>query len=280
VSSSKKESAVLVDPDWIDAHLDDSDVRLVEVDVSPAAYKEGHIPGAVFWGAYGDFRDGRYRPIGRSEMEGLLSRSGVTREKTLVFYGYGGVLGFWLMKAFGHEDVRMLAGDRSQWPDSGRNWSTDVPGDVTGGVAYRLPAETNDLDASLEEVRAAIDDPEQMLIDVRAELEYSGERFWPSGATEDAGRAGHIPGAISIPIDLLRDESGSLRDTDELRRVFEENGVRPDKTVIVYCTIGNRASQAWFGLSYLLGYPDVRVYYASWVEWGNEADTPIETGAA
>jgi thiosulfate/3-mercaptopyruvate sulfurtransferase len=114
-------------------------------------------------------------------------------------------------------------------------------------------------------------------LDVRAEAEYSGERFWPSGATADAGRAGHVPGAVSVPIDLLRTEGGRLKGPEELRPILEQAGVRRDKAVISYCTIGNRAAEAWFALKYLLGYPNARVYYGSWVDWGKAADTPIDS---
>ena len=111
---------------------------------------------------------------------------------------------------------------------------------------------------------------------MRADAEYHGEIFWPSGATEDVGRAGHVPGAVCVPIDLLRTKGGKLKSPEELRRIVEHAGVAKDKTVITYCTIGNRASEAWFALKYLLDYPEVRVYYGSWVEWGKATDTPIE----
>jgi thiosulfate/3-mercaptopyruvate sulfurtransferase len=115
-----------------------------------------------------------------------------------------------------------------------------------------------------------------ILLDVRAESEYGGERFWPSGATEDVGRAGRVPSSINVPIDSLRASDGSLKSPAELSRVLERAGLAGDKDVITYCTIGNRASEAWFALRYLLGYPSARVYYGSWVEWGKAADTPIE----
>ena len=120
-------------------------------------------------------------------------------------------------------------------------------------------------------------DPRYPVLDVRSRAEYIGERFWPSGATEDTGRSGHVPGAVHVPIDSLRREDGTLKDPDALRAVFEAAGVDDTKTVIAYCTIGNRASQAWFALKYVLGYPDVRVYYGSWVEWGKAPDSPIES---
>jgi thiosulfate/3-mercaptopyruvate sulfurtransferase len=86
----------------------------------------------------------------------------------------------------------------------------------------------------------------------------------------------HIPGAISLPIDLLRNEDDTLKPLDELRLVLERAGVIREEKVIVYCTIGNRASQAWYALKHLLGYRDVSVYYGSWVEWGKATDTPVE----
>jgi thiosulfate/3-mercaptopyruvate sulfurtransferase len=98
----------------------------------------------------------------------------------------------------------------------------------------------------------------------------------PSGATEDTGRAGHVPGAISVPIDLLRAEDDTFRGVEEIRSAMAGAGVTPEQHVITYCTIGNRAGQAWFALKYLLGYPNVTVYHGSWVEWGKSLDTPVE----
>lgn len=263
-----------MDVDWIAAHLDNPGVRLIEVDVSRAAYDEGHIPGAVLWNAYADLRDTNYRPVGLGELERLLSRSGVSRETCVVVYGYSAPLGFWLLKAHGHEDVRMLMGARDQWAEAGHEWSTEVPDHGEG--AYGPLAANPDLLASRDAVQDAVDDPAQIVLDVRAGAEYDGEIFWPSGAAEDTGRAGHVPGAVSVPIDLLRADGGMLKSPEELRSTLEQ-AVAKDKAVIAYCTIGNRASEAWFALKYLLDYPDVRVYYGSWVEWGKAADTPIES---
>jgi thiosulfate/3-mercaptopyruvate sulfurtransferase len=228
----------------------------------------------VLWNAYTDLRDGNYRAVEPLELARLLSVSGVTPETTVVVYGYGAPLGYWLLKAHGHTRVRMLMGSRDQWSQSGREWSTDVP-PPTGHLRGQ-PVENADLVASRAAVEAAIGDPTQVLLDVRSEAEFNGERFWPSGATADAGRAGHIPGAVNLPIEFLRTDAGSLKDASELRRMFEGAGVTKDKTVATYCTIGNRASEAWFALSDLLEYPDTRVYYGSWVEWGKATDTPIE----
>ena len=267
-------SSPIVDATWVAGHLREPGIRLIEVDVSKAAYDQGHIPGAVFWNAYADLRDAAYQPIARATLEDLFARSGLDPASTVVVYGYGAALGFWLLKSNGYDRVRMLDGSRDQWTRDGRQWTTDAPSPSTG--RHPLPAEISDHVATREAVESAIKDPTKILLDVRSGLEYSGDRFWPSGATEGAGRSGHIPGATSLPIDLLRTESGALKSPDELQRAFDRAGVDKDKAVITYCTIGNRASQAWFALRHVLGYPDARVYYGSWVEWGNRTDTPIE----
>jgi thiosulfate/3-mercaptopyruvate sulfurtransferase len=272
--NSSAEGGPIVDTSWIAAHERDPKVRLIEVDVSRSAYDSGHIPGAVFWNAYSDLRDADYRPIRHTQLESLLSRSGLKPDATLVFYGYGAALGFWLMKAHGHDDVRMLAGSREQWAQAGGQWSTDVP--ELADSSYPLAGSNADALSSRADVEAAIGQPGHVLLDVRSEPEFRGERFWPSGAAEDTGRAGHVPGAASVPIHLLRSDDGTFKAADEMRRALESAGVTPEQKVITYCTIGNRASQAWFALKYLLGYPDVSVYYGSWVEWGKAADTPVE----
>jgi thiosulfate/3-mercaptopyruvate sulfurtransferase len=268
-------SDATVDVAWIGAHRDDPKVRIVEIDVSRAAYDQGHIPGAVLWNAYADLRDGAYQPVSRSTLEDLVARSGIGVDTSVVVYGYGSALGLWLLKAYGHDDVRMLEGSREQWVDAGQSWSTDTPAPVPGENG--LGAEATDIMATRAAVEGAIADPGKLVLDVRSQLEYSGERFWPSGATEGAGRSGHVPGAVSVPIDLLRTDGGAWKGPGELQRVFDAAGVTKDKTVITYCTIGNRASQAWFALKYLLGYPSVQVYYGSWVDWGKAPDTPIES---
>jgi thiosulfate/3-mercaptopyruvate sulfurtransferase len=275
VSETQRQADVVIDTDWIKAHLGDPEVRLVELDVSSKAYDQGHLPGAVLWNVYSDLRDATYMPVGRAELERLLSRSGITPETTIVVYGYSAPLGFWLMTAYRHKDIRILGGTRDVWAAAGGEWSTEVPHPAQS--IYSLPDANAAVLASRQDVESAIGEPRLVVLDVRSSAEYSGERFWPSGATEDTGRSGHVPGAVNVPIDLLRREDTSLKEADELRVVLEEAGVGKDKTVITYCTIANRASQAWFALKYVLGYPDVRVYYASWVEWGKLPDTPIES---
>ena len=264
----------LVDATWIAEHLHDDTVRIVEIDVAPAAYRDGHIPGAVLWNIYADLRRPDYAPVEQAGLERLLSRCGLTPETTVVCYGYGAHLGYWLLRSHGHDDVRLMDGPRSQWLEAGYQWSLDEPG--PGATAYPLEAGDPSVRASREDVLAMLARPGHLILDVRSRAEYEGERFWPSGAPEDTGRAGRIPGSIHVPVESLRDENGRFAEPGEMRRLLLELGVTPGDRVVTYCTIGNRASQAWYALTHLLEYPDAGVYYGSWAEWGMLPAMPVE----
>jgi thiosulfate/3-mercaptopyruvate sulfurtransferase len=269
-------TSALVDADWIAARLDDETVRRVEVDVSPAAYREGHIPGALLWNIYVDLRHTDYSLVTVEELAELLARSGIDQETAVVFYGYGAHLGYWLLRSLGHNHVRLMDGPREQWLETGLDWSRNEPS--PSPAPYVPVAPDPRLVASCDDLLALIGRPGHVIVDVRSDAEYAGQRFWPSGASEGAGRAGHIPGSVHLPIEAFRAEDGWFREADEMRRVLLERGIAPSHRVVPYCTIGNRASQAWFALSTLLDYPETAVYHGSWAEWGTRPDTPIERG--
>jgi thiosulfate/3-mercaptopyruvate sulfurtransferase len=265
---------VLVGPAWLDARLHDPSVVVVEVDVSRLAYDEWHIDGAVLWNVYADLKDEQYQSADAAAVGRLAARSGIRPDSTVVFYGYAPAMGFWLMKLHGHADVRILDCSRDTWRDEGHPCSSAPPGSATTG--YTLAGPDPQLRADQAAVRDAIADPGTTIWDVRTQDEYLGERFWPSGGMEPGGRAGHVPSAVHQPLGELYDDRGAFRPPGELRRMFPALQGGGDRELITYCTIGGRASTAWFILTYLLGRDRVRVYDGSWAEWGRLAGTPVE----
>ncbi len=270
---------VLVDSEWAKAHLDDPSVRFVEVDVDTTAYEQSHIPGAVGWNWTSQLADGIRRDIAsREAFSALLSESGIGPDTTIVLYGdnnnWFAAWAYWQLKLFGVRDVRILNGGRKYWLDNGLPLSTDVPAYQASG--YELPEADYSLRAFQKDILPRLGDSDFALVDVRSPAEFNGEVIAPPGMLETAQRAGHIPGAASIPWAQTVREDGTFKSREELEALYEAKGVTPDKDVIAYCRIGERSSHSWFVLHELLGYRRVRNYDGSWTEWGSMVGLPIE----
>ena len=100
--------------------------------------------------------------------------------------------------------------------------------------------------------------------------------FWPATPPQESERAGHIPGAVHIPFEMVLNEDGTFKSIEELQALYGNKGVTADKSVITYCTVGGRSCNTWFVLKYLLGFPNVREYVDSWYEWGRLPDVSVE----
>src|SRR6266849_509178 len=270
----------LVDAEWVQAHLTDPTVRLIEVDVDTTAYEQGHLHGAVGFNWQKDLQDQLVRaPVSKEQLEALLSRAGVSNETTIVLYGddnnWFAAWALWILKYYGHRDVRLLDGGRVKWVVDKRELTTKVPSYLR--TSYAAHAPHSDIRAFRDQILLSLGRNGFALVDVRSPGEYSGELLAPANLPQEgAQRGGHIPGAANIPWSMAVGEDGTFRSAEELRALYEGKGITPDKEVVAYCRIGERSSLTWFVFTYLLGYPRVRNYDGSWTEWGSLIGVPIE----
>ena len=285
MSESYAHPEVLVTTTWVSEHLDDTSVVIAEVNTDlQAAYYQGHVPCAVGWSLHIDLEEQTRRDIPTlSQLEGLLSRSGIDNDTTVVLYGDGNnrsaTWAFWVLKYYRHSDVRLMNGGRTKWVDEGRPVSTDTP--KPEAKTYRAGIPDKSLRATKEYIASNIQGASIRLLDTRTYEEYIGELNSAPGTPQpDIYRMGRIPGAVHVPWDEGATDDGTFKASDELKRMYEEKGFSPDQEVIPYCRLGVRASYSWFVLKYLLGYHRVRNYDGSWTEWGNSIGVPIEAGTS
>jgi thiosulfate/3-mercaptopyruvate sulfurtransferase len=273
---------VLVSVNWLAGHLDDPKIRLVEVSVDTEAYESGHIPGAVGWSWKKDTQDPLLRDIpDQAAFEALMSQAGITNEMTVILYGdldnWFATYAFWLLKLYGHQDVRLLNGGRKKWIAEGGQLTTYVPTHIL--TTYRVQTRNMDLRALRSFVEISLQHEGRALVDVRSPDEFSGKLLAPPTLPQEGSqRGGHIPGAANIPWSKAVLEDGTFKSMADLKTLYEGQGITADKEIITYCRIGERSSHTWFVLSYLLGYPQVRNYDGSWTEWGSLIGAPIEKG--
>jgi len=270
----------LVEADWVQTHLHDPTVRLIEVDVDTQAYEQGHIAGAVGFNWQRELQDQVQRaPVSKEQLEELLSRAGVTPDTTLVLYGdnnnWFAAWALWILTYYGHRDVRLLNGGRVKWLAEKREITTAVPSYTPTHYTAQIP--NGDIRAFRDQILSALKQSKVTLVDVRSPAEYSGELLAPAHLPQEgAQRGGHIPGAANIPWSMAVQEDGTFKSAEELLALYAGKGITSDKEVIAYCRIGERSSHTWFVLQHLLGYPHVRNYDGSWTEWGSLIGAPIE----
>lgn len=270
---------VLVTTDWAAEHLNDEGIRFVEVDVDTEAYDSGHLPGAVGWNWKEQLQDQLQRNIASKEdFQQLLRESGISNDTTIVLYGdnnnWFAAWAYWLLKYYGHEDARILDGGRKKWEAENRDLTTEISEYSKGD--YTIEEVNEEYRAYRADIADQLGNGSFGMVDVRSPEEFQGKILAPEGVKELSQRAGHIPGASNIPWSKAVNDDGTFKSKDELKKLYEKEGITPDKEIVAYCRIGERSAHSWFVLNELLEFPKVRNYDGSWTEWGNLINAPIE----
>jgi thiosulfate/3-mercaptopyruvate sulfurtransferase len=270
----------LVSAQWVEDHLDDPKVVLVEVDEDTAAYDKGHIRGAIKLDWTTDLQDQVRRDfVTKAQFEALLSSRGVANDNTVVLYGgnnnWFAAYAYWYFKLYGHRDVKLLDGGRKKWELDSRELTEEVPS--RAATSYTAGEQDGNIRAFRDEVVQAIG--EKNLVDVRSPDEYAGRLMAPAHLPqEQAQRAGHIPTAANVPWSKAANDDGTFRSDDELKELYTEAGVDWAKDTIAYCRIGERSSHTWFVFHELLDQPKVKNYDGSWTEYGSLVGVPVVIG--
>ena len=274
-------SDVLIDADWVQAHLGDPGVVLVEVDEDTTAYDKGHIQGAVKLDWKRDLQDPVKRDfVDRAGFEALLSERGIANHDTVILYGgnnnWFAAYAYWYFKLYGHRDVRLLDGGRKKWELDSRELVTEVPRRTR--AVYRAQEQDTSIRAYRDEVVAATG--RVNLVDVRSPDEFAGRLLAPAHLPqEQAQRGGHIPTAKNVPWSKAAADDGTFKADQALHAHYaDEAGLDFANDTIAYCRIGERSAHTWFVLHELLDLRDVKNYDGSWTEYGSLVGVPIELG--
>jgi len=274
-------SDVLVDADWVESHLDDPDVVLVEVDEDTTAYDKGHIRNAIKLDWKKDLQDPVRRDfVDRHGFEQLMSERGIGNDDTVVLYGgnnnWFAAYAYWYFRLYGHSNVKLLDGGRKKWELESREMVTAVL--ERPRTSYRATEQDSSLRALRDEVVNSIG--KRNLVDVRSPDEFTGKLLAPAHLPqEQAQRAGHIPTAKNVPWSKAANDDGTFKSDDDLRALYQgQAGLDFGKDTIAYCRIGERSAHTWFVLHELLGQPNVKNYDGSWTEYGSLVGVPIELG--
>ena len=281
----KSGTGALVGHQWLFQHIDDPRVRVIAIDWDETKfYDQGHIPGAIGW----NWKQRLWDPYMRDfptpeEFARRCAASGISNDTTVVIYGdpvQYGTYAWWVFKYMNHADARLLDGSWMRWKAEGLPWVTERP--TITPAQYDPPKARNDhmrarRDQLLAEIEAYRRGEKTVLLDHRSPQEFNGLRVnAPDRDDHGAERYGRIPGARHLYFEEFLHPNGTFKSSQELRPLFEQRGATPDKKIVSYCRLSHRATMAYFVMTQLLGYENVKSYDGSWTEWGSMVGMPIE----
>ena len=281
------ERGALVSTEWLDEHLDNPGVRVVETTwylpndgrSGRAEYEGGHIRGAAFWDIDGiaDQDDPRPHMVpSPAQFAAQMGELGIGDSTRVVAYDRVGMMtvgrAWWMLRYFGHDAVSILDGGFAKWTAEGRSTEAGTPAPRPAPDSFTT-APRKDRISDLDRIAASLDGASMQILDARAPGRFAGTEPEPRPGC----RPGHIPGSANLPYSRLVDpETGTVRPPAELRALFGDARIDVERPVTTTCGSGVTASLLAFGL-HLIDQDDVAVYDGSWSEWGMRTDTPVET---
>jgi thiosulfate/3-mercaptopyruvate sulfurtransferase len=271
---------VLVETDWLEGHLNDPTIAIVEVDEDTTAYDKGHIPNAVGLNWQKDLHDALRREfVSRDQLARLFGERGISNDQTIVLYGgnnnWFAAYAYWLFVYRGVDSVKLLNGGRKKWELESRLLTQEVPDRPP--TTFAIGPERPELRALRDEVLERVAVAGGAWVDVRSPEEFRGQLLAPPHLPQEQAQVpGHIPGAANITWSKAVRDDGTFKPADELERLYASEGITKDQDVVVYCRIGERSSHSWFVLKELLGFGRVKNYDGSWTEYGSLVGVPVE----
>lgn len=275
MSSEANLLPLIVEPERLADHLDESQLLIVDVPLKAESYSGGHVPGAVFL-------DHRRLMLGTGDvpndipdveaLSSLFSSLGLTRDTHVVAYddeggGWAGRL-LWTLELIGHTRYSYLNGGIHAWRNTGLEVSTTEHAPTPS--EYQAEILNPEVNIDVEGIKERLGDRQFAVWDARSPEEYAGEK----GQNKHLG---HIPGAVNMEwTDAMdRDRALRIRDYAELITSLGALGLTPDKEIVTHCQSHHRSGLTWL-VGKALGFEKIRAYAGSWKEWGNRDDTPIE----